>query len=159
MHACDIEEFFDSIYNSICNQFQKSVLEILPLGEKEKVVGRSSCQSNDMERWGRRLRTRISSLDSHAIASWKEFGDERSRRSKEQAPPFTIIISQSIEMEGEVFKVEISRLYKKTQVLNQYSILSQMRAYLINMRSNEEMIDKKDDELDEIHAMKPRWYA
>ena len=107
---------------------------------------------------GKKMNDHNSFFVSTCKASWKVFGDERWRRSREQAPTFTIIIFQSIEMEG-VFKVGISRLYKKTQVLNQYSILSQMRAYLINMRSNEEMIDKKDDELDEIHVMKPRWYV
>eukprot|EP00268_Persea_americana_P069306 TRINITY_DN9825_c0_g1_i1.p1 TRINITY_DN9825_c0_g1~~TRINITY_DN9825_c0_g1_i1.p1 ORF type:complete len:100 (+),score=13.90 TRINITY_DN9825_c0_g1_i1:1531-1830(+) len=52
-----------------------------------------------------------------------------------------------------MFKVNGFRIYKKTQALTPYFILSQMKAYLISLRSNEIESNIKDDVLDEIHTM------
>ena len=57
---------------------------------------------------------------------------------------------------GECFEViRMPILYKGPLVLC-ISIMSQMMAHLINVRSNEVKFDTKIDGLNEIHAMIPR---
>ena len=46
-------------------------------------------------------------------------------------------------------------VYKKVHNSLGIYILSQMKVYMVSLRSNEEMSNTKDDVLDEIHTMMP----